>query len=60
VSAAIVITVERAGELSGSNALESSPSQQGTIKSDQPLAPASSFRISPASLKAWFAAGTPQ
>ena len=60
VGAAIVITVERAAEPPGSGALQGSPSQTSTAKSDQPLAPASSFRISPASLKAWFAAGTPQ
>jgi hypothetical protein len=60
VGAAIVITVERATAPSGSDALEGSPSQAGTRKVDQPLARSSSFRISPASLKAWFAAGTPQ
>jgi hypothetical protein len=65
VGAAIVITVERATEPSESHAREASPApagttQAGTTTADQPLARSSSFRISPASLKAWFAAGTPQ
>jgi hypothetical protein len=60
VSAAVVITIERAGERAGATEPLAERPRPLAEAGAQPLARSTSFKISPASLKAWLAAGTPQ
>jgi len=57
MSAAIVIMVERSVEPATTPQIEQAGEQR---RSDQSTSPSTSFKTSPASLKAWLAAGMPQ